>query len=128
MRLAGQGGKGIGGGPDGDLLLKVNIAPHPRFELDGHDLKAALPVTPWEAVFGAKVSFTTLDGDVQVKVPAGSQGGSKLRLKDKGLPRRDGERGHLTLELRVVVPPNPTAEERRLFEELQRVSGYNPRS
>jgi curved DNA-binding protein len=128
IRLAGQGGKGMGGAPDGDLLLKVTLAPHPRFEVDGHDLKAVLPVTPWEAMFGAKVSFLTLDGEVQVKVPPGSQGGAKLRLKEKGLPRRNGERGNLTLELRVVVPANPTPEEKRLFEELARVSTFNPRA
>lgn len=128
IRLAGQGGKGLGGAPDGDLLLKVHLAPHARFEVDGHDLKAILPLAPWEAMFGAKVGFQTLDGEVQVKVPAGSQGGARLRLKDKGLPKRGGQRGHLTLELRVVVPPNPSAEEKRLFEELQRTSSFDPRA
>ncbi|MBI1946446.1 MAG: DnaJ domain-containing protein [Deltaproteobacteria bacterium] len=128
IRLAGQGGRGLGGAAAGDLLLKVSIAPHPRFTVEGHDLVAVLPVTPWEALFGGKIPFRTLDGEIQLKIPEGSQGGQKLRLKDKGLPKKGGERGHLTVELRVVVPQKPTAEERKLFEELARVSQFNPRS
>ncbi len=126
IRLAGQGGKGVNA-PDGDLLLKVTLAHHARFEVDGHNLKATLHIAPWEAVFGAKVPFDTLDGEVQLKVPAGTQGGSKLRLKDKGLPKRTGGRGSLTVELRIVVPTTPTDEEKRLFEELQKVSTFKPR-
>ncbi len=128
IRLAGQGSRGLGGGGTGDLLLKVTIAPHPRFTVEGHDLTAVLPVTPWEALFGGKIAFRTLDGEIQLKIPEGSQGGQKLRLKDKGLPKKSGERGHLTVELRVVVPPTPTAEERRLFEELAKVSRFDPRA
>lgn len=128
IRLAGQGGRGLGGAAAGDLLLKVSIAPHPRFMVDGHDLVAVLPVAPWEALFGGKIPFRTLDGEIQLKIPAASQGGQKLRLKDKGLPKKNGERGHLTIELRVVVPQKPTPEERKLFEELARVSGFDPRA
>jgi len=129
IRLAGQGGKGHGqGAGDGDLLLKVSLMPHPRFQVDGHDLSATLALAPWEAMFGAKVPFATLDGEVQLKIPPGTQGASKLRLKDKGLPKRNGERGSLTIELRIVVPANPTPDEQRLFEELARVSKFNPRA
>lgn len=127
IRLAGQGAPGLGGEPAGDLLLKVTIAPHPRFTVEGHNLHAVLPIAPWEAVLGGKINFRTLDGDIQLKIPAGSQGGQKLRLKDKGLPKKGGERGHLTVELRVVVPPQPSGEERRLFEELQKLSRFDPR-
>lgn len=128
IRLAGQGMPGYGGEGAGDLLLRVKLAPHPRFSVEGHDLHAVLPIAPWEAVFGAKVALRTLDGELQLKVPPGSQGGQKLRLKDKGLPKKGGERGHLTVELRVVVPQDPSAEERRLFEELQKVSRFDPRA
>lgn len=128
IRLKDQGGKGTRGGRDGDLLLKVHLAPHARFEIDGHDLKTTLPLAPWEAVLGAKVTFKTLDGEVQLKIPAGSQSGSKLRLKDKGLPKKGGERGSLTIELRVVIPPLPTEEEKALFAELAKVSKFDPRS
>jgi curved DNA-binding protein len=128
IRLAGQGQKGIGGAPDGDLLLKVTLAKHPRFDVDGHDLHAPLSIAPWEAVFGAKVPFQTLDGEVQLKIPAHSQGGSKLRLKDKGLKKRGGERGNLTVELRIVVPTHPTDKETKLLEELRDASTFDPRA
>jgi curved DNA-binding protein len=128
IRLAGQGGKGLGGAPDGDLLLKVKLAAHPRFDVDGHDLKAVLPIAPWEAIFGAKVPLQTLDGEIQLKVPPHTQGGAKLRLKDKGLPKRGGERGHLTVELRIVVPTNLSDAERKLLEEWERLAKFDPRA
>ncbi len=128
IRLAGQGERGLGGAATGDLLLKVSIAPHPRFSLEGHDLHAVLPLSPWEALLGAKVPFRTLDGEIQLKIPPGSQGGQRLRLKDKGLQKKGGERGNLTVELRVVVPVEPTPDERRLFEELARTSRFDPRA
>lgn len=127
IRLAGQGGKGARGGKDGDLLLKVHLAPHPRFEVDGHDLKSTLPLAPWEAVLGTKVVFSTIDGDVQLKIPPGSQTGSKLRLKDKGLPQKGGERGSLTIELKVVIPTTVNDAERELFEKLASTSTFDPR-
>ena len=127
VRLAGQGGKGRGGGAAGDLLLKVTLAKHARFDVDGHDLSASLPLAPWEAVFGAKVAFETLDGEIQLKIPPGTQGGSKLRVKDKGLPKRNGERGNLTIELRIVLPTKPTDAEKKALEELQKVATFQPR-
>lgn len=128
IRLAGQGDRGLGGAAAGDLLLKVAIAPHARFSVDGHDLHAVLPLAPWEALLGAKIPFRTLDGEIQLKIPPGSQGGQRLRLKDKGLQKKGGERGHLTVELRIVVPQQPSADERRLFEELARVTRFDPRA
>jgi curved DNA-binding protein len=128
MRLAGQGGKGRNGGEAGDLLLKVSLAEHPRFTVNEHDLTAVLNIAPWEAVFGAKIPFVTLDGEVQLKIPPGSQAGQKLRLKDKGLPKKGGERGNLTVELRVVVPTAATDEEKKLLEDWQKLSRFNPRA
>lgn len=127
IRLAGQGGKGASGGADGDLFLKVHVADHPRFKIEGHDLHVVLPIAPWEAVLGAKVPFQTMDGEVQLKVPPGTQGGAKLRLKEKGLPKKEGERGALVVELRVVVPTTPTDAEKKALEELQRVATFKPR-
>jgi curved DNA-binding protein len=127
IRLAGQGGKGRNGGVDGDLYLKVKLAPHARFVVDGHDLDAVLPLAPWEAALGAKVDFATLDGTVRLTVPPGSSSGQKLRLKNKGLPQKGGERGNLEVELRVVVPATLSDRERALFEELQKVSAFKPR-
>ncbi|MDW8365531.1 MAG: J domain-containing protein [Abditibacteriales bacterium] len=127
IRLAGQGQPGVGGGQAGDLLLRVKLLPHPRFTVAGDDVEMELPIAPWEAVLGAKVTVPTLDGNVEMTIPAGAQGGQRLRLREKGLNRRGGGRGDLYVKLRIVVPKNPTAEERRLFEELAKVSRFRAR-
>ena len=128
IRLRGQGAAGRHGGPPGDLYLRVEIAPHARFEVDGHDLSATLAVAPWEAALGAKVPFATLDGgEVVVAVPPGTSSGRKLRLRGQGLPRREGARGDLVLGVRIVVPPSATEEQKRLWDELARASRFDPR-
>jgi curved DNA-binding protein len=121
MRLRGQGASGEAGA--GDLLLHVDIAPHPRFEVRGHDLSAVVAIAPHQAALGARVPLATADGgEVTITVPAGSSSGKKLRLRGQGLPRRDGARGDLIVELSIVVPATLTEEERKLYEELARVS------
>ncbi|MER7281039.1 DnaJ C-terminal domain-containing protein [Dactylosporangium sp. NPDC000244] len=126
LRLAGQGAGGLGGGPRGDLHLVVRFAPDPRYTVDGRDLTVRLPVAPWEAALGAKVPLRTPAGEVLLDVPRGSSSGRRLRLRGQGLP---GARpGDLYAEVRVMVPPDPTPQERRLFEELARASAYDPRS
>ena len=128
IRLRGEGDRGLMGGPPGDLLLTVRFAPHARYMVDGADLTARLPITPWEAAFGTKVSFTTLDGEVKLTVPPASTSGSKLRLKGKGLPKKDGERGNLTVELVVAMPPELRDEEKALLEKWQALrTGWQPR-
>lgn len=127
IRLAGQGDEGSGGGQAGDLLLKIHIADHPVFDVDGHDLRTELAVTPWEAALGAKVQVPTVDGEVSVSVPAGTPSGRKLRLRGKGLPTGDGEHGDLYAELSIEVPDELTDEERELFERLSEVSDFDPR-
>jgi len=122
IRLSNQGDEG------GHLLLKVKIASHPTFSVQKHDLTVEVPVTPWEAVLGAKVEVPTLDGPVKLTVPSGAQSGTRLRLKDKGLPVRGGGRGNLYVVVKVVVPPNPTSEELELFSRLAAVSSFDPRS
>jgi DnaJ-class molecular chaperone len=105
------------------------LQPHPRFRSEGRDsLVVELPVAPWEAVLGARVPVDTLDGRVDVTIPAGSQTGRKLRLRGQGLRRRDGGRGDLHVRLKVVVPTKPTEQEKRLFQELAAVSTFSPRS
>jgi curved DNA-binding protein len=127
VRLAGQGGQSRGGGKPGDLLLKVEIAPDPRFEVDGHDLIAQLPISPWEAALGAKVPIETIDGKVELKVHAGAQSGQKLRVREKGLPVRGGKHGDLILHLKIVVPRPLSNREKELFESLAKESTFNPR-
>jgi len=127
IRLAGKGGPGIGGGPSGDLFLRVRIEPHPRFRVDGHDLQVEVPVTPWEAALGATVEVPVVEGTANLKIPPGIQSGQKLRLRGKGLPRRDDGRGDLLAVVKIVVPKTLTERERELFAEMARVSSFNPR-
>jgi curved DNA-binding protein len=128
IRLAGQGGPGAGGGPAGDLFLRVHIAPHPTFRIVEYDLETDLPITPWEAVLGAKVSVPTLDGIASVQIPAGTESGRRVRLRGKGLPKGgDEDRGDLLALVRIVVPPRLNAKEKALFEELARQSTFRPR-
>ncbi|HEV3282815.1 MAG TPA: DnaJ C-terminal domain-containing protein [Solirubrobacteraceae bacterium] len=127
IRLSGQGGAGVGGGPAGDLYLRVRIKPHPRFRVDGRDLYVDLPVTPWEAALGAEVPVPTLSGSVRLKAPAGSSTGRRLRLRGQGLPGRDGSAGDLYAVLAIHVPKRLTKQERELFEQLAATSKFDPR-
>jgi curved DNA-binding protein len=127
IRLAGEGGQGTGGGPTGDLYLRVRIGPHPRFRLEGDDLHTDVPVAPWEAALGATVEVRTLDGPAQVKVPSGSSCGRRLRLRGEGMPRPRGGRGDLYAEVRIMVPRTLSDAEREAFERLAQVSDYDPR-
>jgi curved DNA-binding protein len=127
IRLAGEGGRGSGDGPPGDLYLVVRIAPTKRFRLDGRDVITELAVSPWEAVLGATVAVRTPGGEAKVKVPAGSSTGRRLRLRGEGMPNPRGRPGDLFAEIKVVVPANPTARERELFERLAAESTFDPR-
>jgi curved DNA-binding protein len=129
IRLKGQGEPSSSGGAAGDLLLHIEITPHARFTVNGHDLGLVLPIAPWEAVLGGKVAIRTLDGgEVLLTVPPGSSSGKKLRMRNMGLPVRGGQRGDLLVELSVAVPTTtPSDAERKLYEELKRVSTFDPR-
>jgi len=127
IRLAGQGGRGGGGGGPGDLYLIVRIAPHPRYRLDGRDIRVDLPVSPWEAALGADVPVDTPGGEAKVKVPAGSSSGRRLRLRGRGMPNPRGQPGNLYAEVRIMVPPRLSRRERQLFEELANASSFDPR-
>jgi curved DNA-binding protein len=128
IRLAGQGGQGGGGGTAGDLYLIVRIRPHPRFRLEGRDVHVDLPVTPWEAALGAKVPVEGPGGEAKVTVPAGSSSGRRLRLRRRGMPNPKGQPGDLYAVVKIMVPKRLKERERELFEELGRVSDFDPRS
>ena len=128
IRLAGQGGSGANGGEPGDLYLHIRLRPHPIFTVRGDDLEMELSIAAWEAVLGTNVEVPTIDGKVELKVPAGATAGQRLRLRGQGLNKRKGGRGDEYVRLKVVVPKDVSAEERRLYEELKRVSRFNPRS
>lgn len=125
IRLAGQGAPGVGGGPAGDLYLEVQFRPDPRYRVQGRDVFATLPITPWEAALGATVEAPTPSGRVQVSVPAGSQTGRKLRLKGRGIPGEPP--GSLYLQLEVVLPPADSDRARRLYEQMARELAFDPR-
>lgn len=127
LRLAGQGTQGAGGGASGDLYMRIRLQPHPRFRVEGADLHVQVPVAPWEAALGAEVPVSTLDGTVQARLPAGTGSGRRLRLRGLGLPDSGGRRGDLYAEVRVDVPRTLAPREKELFEELRRVSSFDPR-
>ena len=128
IRLAGQGGKGSNGNEPGDLYLHIRLKPHPVFIVKGDDVEVELPIAPWEAVLGAKVDAVTIDGKVELTVPAGAKNGQRLRLRGQGLNKRQGGRGDEYVRLKIEVPKEISAEERRLYEELKRVSRFDPRA
>jgi curved DNA-binding protein len=128
IRLAGEGGRGSGGAPSGDLFLRVRLKPHPRFRVEGRDLYVDVRVAPWEAALGASVEVPMLTGSTQVKIPAGSSSGRKLRLKGKGLPSPRGKPGDLYAIVKIVVPKKLAQPERELFERLAEVSSFDPRA
>jgi curved DNA-binding protein len=127
IRLAGEGGRGMGDGPAGDLYLVVRLQPHPRFRVDGRDITVDLPLTPWEAALGGSVPVTTPGGETKVTVPAGSSTGRRLRLRGQGMPGPGGRPGDLYAELKVMVPPRLSDRERELFSELAAASSFDPR-
>jgi curved DNA-binding protein len=126
IRLHGQGRPGGGTQPAGDLYFDVELAPHPVFQVDGHDLTLALPIAPWEAVLGAEVAVPTLGGTVTATIPAGSRGGQKLRLKGRGLPGEPP--GDQYLSLGIVVPPGASDKAKALYRELAAESDFAPRA
>ena len=122
LRLAGQGEAGVNGGPPGDLFLHLRLAPHPLYRVASDDLELDLELAPWQAVLGDEVKVETLDGPVTLKVPPGTPGGRRLRLRGRGLLRANGERGDLHAIVRVIVPERPTDAERQAYEALKRAT------
>ena len=126
IRLGGQGAPGVHGGPAGDLYLEVEIRPHRHFTAEDRDIHLRLPISPWEAALGATIQVPTLGGAVNLKVPAGSQTGRRMRLKGRGLP--GDPPGDEIVVLEIVVPPAKTEEAKRLFEHMAEKLHFNPRA
>lgn len=126
IRLSGQGGQGINGGPNGDLYLEINVVNDANFELQGKDVYVNLNITPWEAALGEKVHVNTLSGQVEIKIPAGSQSGRKMRLAGKGLPGTPA--GDLFVRLHIVTPPANTDKEKEFYAEMKNKFSFDPRS
>lgn len=128
LRLSGRGESGSNGGGAGDLYLRVRFAKHPDFDIDGHNLVYELELAPWEAALGAEISVPTLDARVNIKIPAGTVSGQKLRIRDRGLKQRDGSFGDLMVVTKIVVPPKTSAAEKKLWEQLAAETKFNPRA
>jgi DnaJ-class molecular chaperone len=129
IRLRGQGQPGAGGGDAGDALVTVKAAPHPWFRLEGRNLRLDLPVTIYEAALGAKIQAPTLDGKVELAIPAGANGGQTLRLRGKGLPAADGKpAGDLYVTLKLMLPETADAGFEAQMRELRDRRPYDPRT
>lgn len=128
IRLKRQGQPSALGGDPGDAMVTVQIAKHPYFRVEGHDLRLDLPVTLYEAVLGAKVNAPTLESTVELTVPPGSNGGRTLRLRGKGLPNPQGTAGDLLVTLKIVLPEETDSELASLMRKWETQKPYNPRA
>lgn len=126
IRLSGQGSVGLGQGAKGDLYLEVHFKPHSLYRPDQKDLHMQLPVTPWEAALGATVQLPTPAGVVDLKISPGSNSGSKLRLKGRGIPGNPA--GDIYVTLSIVTPKATNAAARKLYEEMAKTMAFNPRA
>ena len=123
IRLAGQGEAGVGGGKSGDLFLRVRLAKHPDFSVEGSDLVHDVKIEPWQAVLGSELLVPTLEGNVRLKIPPGTQGGQRFRLRGRGLPSTSGTRGNLYVDVQINVPKKLTEREREVWRELAKLHG-----
>ncbi|MCC7327715.1 MAG: DnaJ domain-containing protein [Burkholderiales bacterium] len=128
LRVPGKGGKGINGGPDGDLYLDIEVTAHPLYRVSGRDLYVDLPLAPWEAVLGTSVNLPTPGGSVALRVPAGTRAGQQLRLAGRGMARGGGTPGNLLAIARIEVPTTLDDRQRALYRELSEISNFNPRA
>src|SRR5437867_4266951 len=123
IRLAGQGEAGVGGGKSGDLFLRVRLARHPDFSVEGSDLIHEVKIEPWRAVLGGELLVPTLEGKVRLKIPPGTQGGQRFRLRERGLSGVSGKRGDLYVEVKINVPKKLSEREREIWNELAKLHG-----
>ena len=123
IRVPGKGNAGLHGGPPGDLYISVHVAPHPAFRRDGDDLHTVVPIAVHEAGLGARVEIETPDGVARLRVPPGTQSGQRFRLRERGAPsRRDGRRGDLVVEVRLMLPKLLDERSKELLREFGRIN------
>ena len=123
IRLAGQGEAGARGGKSGDLFLRVRLARHPDFSVEGSDLVHEVELAPWQAVLGTELKTPTLEGEARLKIPAGTQAGQRFRMRERGLPNANGTRGDLYVATKVRIPKNLSDAERELWTQLANLHG-----
>lgn len=128
LRLAGLGASGIGGGPAGNAIIEIEIRPHPLFRREGATIRSVMPITLKEAIAGASVRVETVTGPIELRVPKGSNSGTVLRLKGKGvLDAKTSQRGDHLIEIRIMLPERPDTELERLVTEWEAQHPYDPR-
>ena len=123
IRLAGQGEAGAGGGKSGDLFLRVRLARHPDFTVDGSDLIHEVTIPPWQAALGGELQVPTLEGNARLKLPAGTQAGQRFRLRGHGLPTAAGVRGDLFVVTQIQIPKKLSEREREIWKQLAELHG-----
>jgi curved DNA-binding protein len=123
IRLAGQGEASERGGKSGDLFLRVRLARRPDFSVEGSDLVHEVKIAPWQAVLGDELIVPTLEGNARLKLPSGTQGGQRFRLRERGLPGVSGQRGDLYVVVQIALPKKLTEREREIWEQLARLHG-----
>jgi curved DNA-binding protein len=123
IRLAGQGEAGERGGKSGDLFLRVRLARHPDFSVEGSDLVHEVKIAPWQAVLGDQMIVPTLEGSARLKLPPGTQGGQRFRLRERGLPGVSGQRGDLYVVVQISVPKKLSEREREIWDQLAQLHG-----
>ena len=126
IRLGGQGAKGTGGGKAGDLYLEIEFRPHRFYRVEGADVYLELPVAPWEAALGASVKVPTPSGAIDLKIPANSKAGKKLRLKGRGIPAKTP--GDLYVVLQIALPPADDDKSREMYKRMKDEIRFNPRA
>lgn len=126
IRIEGKGKKGKNGGNNGDLLLKINITDTSVYKLKGDDIYVNLYITPSDAVLGLKTSVNSIDGEVSLIIPKGTQNGDKISIPNKGYFKNENERGNLVIETKVAIPKKITSEEKELYAKLREISSFNP--
>jgi curved DNA-binding protein len=123
IRLAGQGEAGERGGKSGDLFLRVRLARHPDFSVEGSDLVHEVKIAPWQAVLGDQIIVPTLEGNARLKLPPATRGGQRFRLRGRGLSGVSGQRGDLYVAVQITVPKKLSESERKLWEQLAQLHG-----
>jgi len=127
IRLKGQGAPGVAGGENGDLYLIIRFAPHPKFDVEGNDLIITVPLAPWEVALGTKVAIPTLTSKINLTIRPDSQNGQRLRIKGNGLLNKQGQRGDLLAQIKVVLPPSNDAT-KELWKALADKAAFDPRA
>ena len=126
IRIEGKGKPGTNGGNNGDLIITINIANNGVYQLIENDIIVNLYITPWDAALGGKMTVDGIDGQVSILVPKGTQTGDKISIPNKGYYKEEKQRGNLVVKTEVVIPKKLTDEEKKLFNELKKVSKFNP--